>query len=92
MTGLGRGLCNADGPVYGLGIRGQGLGRSFRGGCGPEARGWPQGRLGRNRAALLEAYPADKQVELRRLKTQAEAMQRRLETINNRIIEMEKSE
>lgn len=92
MTGLGRGLCNTDGPAYGQGFRGRRLGRGFRGGSGLETREWPKGRLGRNRAALTGAYPEEKHGELQRLKTRAEAIQRTLDTINNRITEMEKSE
>ena len=99
MTGGGRGICNAGRPVYETGIpggagfrRGMGLGRGFRGGYDPDMRGYPGRGLGRNRAAFMEAYPEDAQIEIDRLKMQAESTKRTLDAINQRLSEMEKSE
>lgn len=99
MTGRGRGLCTAGRPVYATGIpgnagfgRGMGFGRGFRSGYGPEMRGYPGRGWGRNRATVVEAYPEDTpHVELDRLKMQSESMKRTLDTINQRLAEMEKS-
>jgi hypothetical protein len=99
MTGRGRGLCKTGRPVDETGIsgnadfgRGAGFGRGFRCGPGPEMRGHMGRGLGRNRAAFLEAYPEDAYVKIDMLKQQAESIKHTLDTISQRLSELEKSE
>jgi hypothetical protein len=91
MTGRGRGLCNAGIPSGADFGRGMGFGRGFRGGSGPEMGGFMGRGLARNRAVFQDAYPQDAHVEINRLKMQAESMRRTLDTLNQRLSEMEKS-
>jgi prefoldin subunit 5 len=55
-------------------------------------RGYPGRGWGWNSAALPEAHPEYTDMELDRLKNQAESMQRTLDAINERIKEINKSE
>ena len=99
MTGGGRGICNTGRLAYERGAaggagfgRGMGLGRGFRGGQGPAMRGYPGRELGQNRRVSMEAYPEDAQVEIDRLKVQAESMKRTLDAVHQRLSEMETRE
>ena len=99
MTGRGRGLCKAGRPVDETGItgnagfgRGVGVGRGFRCGPGPQMRANMGRGFGRNRAAFLGGYPEDAPVEIDMLKQQAESIKHTLDTINQRLSELEKSE
>jgi len=98
MTGGARGLCNpatagaipayAGGYSYG---RGLGFRRGFRGGYGPGAgrgRGFSRGS-GRYPAAVAPAYSMGTSDELDMLKADADTMQKSMDTINNRIKELE---
>ena len=92
MTGRGRGLCRAGitrGADFG---RGMGFGRGFRSGPGPEREAYMRRGLARNRAVFQDDYPQDAHVEINRLKMQTESMKRTLDTISQRLWEMEKSE
>jgi hypothetical protein len=92
MTGRGRGFCNA-GIISGVDFgRGMGFGRGFRGGSGAEMGGYMRRGLARNRAVFQDDYPQDAHVEIDRLKMQAKSMKRTLDTINQRLSEMGKSE
>ena len=99
MTGRGGGFCKTGRSVGETGTpsdagfgRGAGFGHGFRCGRGSEMRGYVGGGLGRNRGAIMEAYPEEAQIEIDRLKMQAESMKCTLEALNQRLSEMEKSE
>ena len=99
MTGWGRGRCNANRPEYEAGIRGNaglgrgmGLGHGYRRGFGSDMSTYYRPGLGRNWATFMQTYPEDTLMQIDRLKSQAESMQRSLEAINARIEEMEKTE
>ena len=96
MTGGGRGLCGrpagtADLPLYGRGY-GYGRGVGYRRGGG---RGW-----GRGAGPAFGGYgtlpsggfgdPVSKTDEVEMLRSDADAMQRSLESIQRRIAELEK--
>ena len=95
MTGWSRGMCNStrsgDGPGAagntGFG-RGMGLGRGFRGRFRSEMCGYQGGRRFRDQGAALQNNSVDAYPEIEALKTQAESMQRTLDALNNRIMEM----
>lgn len=101
MTGRGRGVCNTAGSVsatgiqYGAGIGpGMGFCRRLRGPFDRELKGYPGKGMGRNnRAVSMQANPDDSsRIEIDRLKMQAESMKRAMDTINQRLSEMEKSQ
>jgi len=98
MTGWGRGRCNTNRPGNEAGIRsnigagrGMRMGRGFRRGLYFDMDADPRLGFGRNRAAFMQASADDSAVEIDGLKRQAEMMQSSLDTITNRITEMEKS-
>jgi len=99
MTGRGRGVCSTGRAAYSSGNsenlgfgRGMGFGRGCRRGFGAQMNVFPGQGMGRNRRAYFEDYSGDAQSELGRLKNEAQSMQRALETINERITEMEKNQ
>ena len=90
MTGRGRGVCGSGRAGYRSGNLGNaGFGRGFRRGFGARMNTYPGQGMGRNRAAYLQDYPGDEQMELSSLKNEAQYMQRTLEAINERITELE---
>ena len=100
MTGGRRGLCspaNADVRTpfigrYGYG-RGMGFGYGFRGGYGP-GRGIRRGFRGGfawHPPMYEPEYSADQTSEIDFLKAEADSMKTALDTINRRIVELEKS-
>ena len=99
MTGRGRGFCRTDRPVDETAIAdnagvygGMGFGRGFRRGPGAEMRGYMGRGPGRRRAAWLDAYPEETHVTVEMLKGQAESIKHALDTINQRLSKLEKSE
>ena len=92
MTGRGSGFCRAGIPRGADFGRGMGFGRGFRGGSGPEMGGYMRRGLARNRAVFQDDYPQDAHVEIDRFKMQTESIKRTLDTISQRLSEMEKSE
>lgn len=101
MTGRGRGVCNTAESASATGIHseacigfGMGFRRRLRGPFDLESRNYPSKGMGRNRRAVwMQMYPEDSpRVEIDRLKTQAESIKHKLDTINQRLSEMEKSQ
>jgi hypothetical protein len=96
MTGVRRGFCNPgrsaiERPVsrgYGFGA-----GYGFRGGYGP-GRGVRKGFCGGFAwyPSMYEpGYPTDQTSEMNMLRAEADSMKTALDTINKRIVELEKS-
>lgn len=94
LTGRGRGRCVANRPELGAeipetAVMGRGMGYGYGFGRGA-AGGWRGYRFGRMTSPQTDAE--DVRVEIDRLQQQAASMQRSLEEIHQRIMEMEKSE
>ena len=99
MTGWGRGMCTTSRPVYGRGVFGNagsgrkmGLGRGFRGRFRSDARGYRETRPFYNRRAAVPATMENDTSEVEALRVQLDTMQQHLETLNNRIAEMENNQ
>ena len=102
MTGGARGFCNPANagyqtPVYGgLGYgRGGGFGRGFRAGMGGGfgrgyGRGYGRGFMG-NHPAYAAPYAMDSSSELDMLKSQADSFRTALDSIQQRIADLEKT-
>lgn len=95
MTGGARGYCNPENADYSLGRsvgfrRGMAYGRGFRGGYG-FGRGVRRG-FARGAAMYPQVYNENSVDELTLLKQQADLIKNTMDSINQRIVELEKSD
>ena len=99
MTGWGRGMCTTPRPAYERGVSGNagfgrnmGMGRGFRRGFRSDMRGYRGRRPFYSRNAAVPASMQNNTNDIEALKAQLDTLQQSLDTLNNRIAEMENNQ